>query len=99
MLKFQMILMAVLIACFAFISCDRAQQVMTPGMMDTDSTSEEMKEGDMPPPEGDMPPPEGDMPPPEGDMPPPEGDMPPPEGDMPPPEGDMPPPEGNGAAQ
>ena len=30
MLKFQIILMAVLIACFAFVSCDRAQQVMTP---------------------------------------------------------------------
>ena len=30
MLKFQMVLIAILIACFAFVSCERAQQIMTP---------------------------------------------------------------------
>ena len=30
MLKFQMVLIAILIACFAFVSCERAQQIMIP---------------------------------------------------------------------
>ena len=30
MLKFQILLIAVLVACFAFVSCERAQQIMTP---------------------------------------------------------------------
>ena len=49
MLKFQMIFIAVLIACFAFISCDRAQQIMTPVTDDmmADSDSEKMDDGMM----------------------------------------------------
>ena len=45
MLKFQMVLIAILIACFAFVSCERAQQIMTPvtdDMMAEDSMSEDM---------------------------------------------------------
>ena len=45
MLKFQMILIAILVCCFAFVSCDRAQQVMTPAvddMTDSGSMSEDM---------------------------------------------------------
>ena len=30
MLKFQIVLIAILVCCFAFISCDRTQQIMTP---------------------------------------------------------------------
>ena len=43
MLKFQIILIAILVCCFAFVSCERAQQVMMPAV--DDSMSEEMKEG------------------------------------------------------
>ena len=46
MLKFQMILIAVLVCCFAFVSCDRAQQIMTPVTMDG-SDSEKMTDPDM----------------------------------------------------
>ena len=50
MLKFQMVLIAILIACFAFVSCERAQQIMTPvtdDMMGEGSMSEEMTDPDM----------------------------------------------------
>ena len=48
MLKFQILFIAVLIACFAFISCDRAQQIMDPAMDDMmDSDSEMMDDGMM----------------------------------------------------
>ena len=50
MLKFQMVLIAILIACFAFVSCERAQQIMTPvtdDMMAEDSMSEDMTDGMM----------------------------------------------------
>ena len=36
MLKFQIVLIAILVCCFAFISCDRTQPIMTP-VMDSDS--------------------------------------------------------------
>ena len=54
MLKFQILLIAVLIACFAFISCERAQQIMTPvmdgsesDMMDDSMMTDDMMKDDM----------------------------------------------------
>ena len=50
MLKFQMILIAILVCCFAFVSCERAQQVMTPvtdDMMAEDSMSDDMMDDGM----------------------------------------------------
>ena len=49
MLKFQILLMAVLIACFAFMSCERTQQVMTPvtnDVMDADTTDADTTDAD-----------------------------------------------------
>ena len=48
MLKFQILLIAVLIACFAFVSCERAQQIMTPVTDDMmDGSDSEMMDGTM----------------------------------------------------
>ena len=53
MLKFQILLIAVLVACFAFVSCERAQQIMTPvtdDMMDgsdSEMMDDTMMEDDM----------------------------------------------------
>ncbi len=50
MLRFQILLIAVLISCLAFVSCDRAQQVMTPvtdDMMQEGTPSDDMMDDGM----------------------------------------------------
>ena len=50
MLKFQIVLIAILVCCVAFISCDRTQSIMTPvtdDMMAEDSMSDDMMTDDM----------------------------------------------------
>ena len=44
MLKFQIVLIAILVCCVAFISCDRTQSIMTP-VMDSDSGKMDGMEG------------------------------------------------------
>ena len=90
MLKFQIFFIAVLIACFAFVSCERAQQIMTPATDDmmSGSDSDEMKEdsdttGDTGMTDGDM---DGDM---DSDMDGTDGDMDGTDGDMDGMDGDM----------
>ena len=51
MLKFQMALIALLIGCFAFISCDIIQEILTPPMPEEDMT----ETGDMMPTDDTMP--------------------------------------------
>ena len=45
MLRFQILLIAVLIACFAFVSCDRAQQVLKPAVDASTPETPETTEG------------------------------------------------------
>ena len=51
MLKYQMALIALLIGCFAFISCDMIQEILTPPMPEDDTT----ETGDMMPTDDTMP--------------------------------------------
>ena len=51
MLKYQMALIALLIGCFAFISCDIIQEILTPPMPEDDTT----ETGDMMPTDDTMP--------------------------------------------
>ena len=49
MLKFQIVLIAMLVCCFAFVSCERAGQVLAPATEDMmpGSDSEKMPDPDM----------------------------------------------------
>ena len=66
MAKFQIALMLILIACVAFMSCERVQHaILGEAPMDDEGETPPAAEGETPPAEGETPPAEGETPPPE----------------------------------